>query len=107
MMQRHAIGIIAIVLLLGSVGLFIWQRVEPSEDWRYALMGATNRVGILMAVIWLAYRELKRLPPWMWGTLPVLLAILAVRPRYLVIAVPIVIALAILKPRLPSRPPRG
>jgi hypothetical protein len=102
-MQRHAIGIIAIVLLLSSVALLVWQRVEPAEDWRYALMGATVRVGVLMAVIWLAYRELKRLPPWIWGTMPVLLAVLAVRPRYLLIAVPIVIALAILKPRLRTR----
>jgi hypothetical protein len=106
-MRRHAIGIISIVLLLSSVALLVWQRVEPAKDWRYALMGATVRVGVLMAVIWLAYSELKRLPAWMWGTLPILLAILAVRPRYLLIAVPVVIALAILKPRLPSRRIRG
>lgn len=101
-MRRHAIGIIAIVLLLTSLAMFFWHVIEPLKDWRYALLGATVRVGTLMAVVWLAYDELKRLPAWIWGTLPVLLAILALRPKWLVIAIPIVIALAILKPRLSS-----
>jgi hypothetical protein len=102
-MRRPAIGIIAIVLLASSAALLIWRHVQPAEDWRYALMGATVRVGVIMGVVWLAYDELKRLPGWIWGTFPVLLVILAVRPRYLLIAVPIVIALAILKPRLGPR----
>jgi hypothetical protein len=101
-MRRHAIGIIAVVLLAASAALLVWQTVDPTDNWRLALMGATVRVGVLMVVVWLAYDELKRLPSWLWGTFPVLLVILAVRPRYLLIAVPIVIALAILKPRLRS-----
>jgi len=95
------IGIIALVLLAAAGGLFFWRAAEPSagDDWRLALLGATVRVGLLMGAVWLAYRELERLPGWIWPTLPILLAILAVRPRYLWIAVPIVIALALLRPR--------
>jgi hypothetical protein len=102
-MRRHAIGIIAIVLLAGSAALFVWRHVDPAEDWRFALMGATVRVGVIMGVVWLAYDEVKRLPAWIWGAFVVLLVILAVKPKALVIAVPIVIALAILKPRLKPR----
>lgn len=99
-MRRHAIGIIALVLLLGAVVLSIWR---PQGAGNNFTLGALVRVGAVMAVLWLAYPDVKRLPPWIWATFPVLLMILAVRPRWLVVAVPLVIALAILKPRLSAR----
>jgi hypothetical protein len=95
-MRRHAFGIIAIVLLLAAGYLWIW----PLEGSTNALwQGAFIRIGALMAVIWLAYREVSRLPGWIWGVLPLLLVILAWRPRYFLLALPIVLALALLKPR--------
>ena len=99
-MRRHAIGIIAVVLLLGAAALWIWP-LEAS--WYEPLKAACSRLGPFMAVLWLAYDEVKRLPPWLLATVPGLVLVLAVRPRWFLIALPIVIALAILKPRAPSR----
>ncbi len=56
-----------------------------------------------MGVIWLAYPEVARLPRWLLGTVPVLAVFLALRPKLFLIAVPVVIALAILKPKAPRQ----
>ena len=99
-MRRIAIGIIAIVLFVGA-GYF---HVQPPEGafWTQ-LEAACWRVGALMAVIWLAYPEVARLPAWALGMVPILGLVLALRPKYLLIAVPIVIAMAILKPKVRRR----
>lgn len=100
-MRRYAIGVIALILLSGGVALWIW----PLEDanWHQMLQSACWRLGPCMAVLWLAYPQVKRLPAWLLGAIPLLLVILAARPKWFLVALPIVIALAILKPRSPSR----
>jgi hypothetical protein len=98
--RRHAIGIIAVVLLVSAAALWIW----PLEvSWHEPLKAACSRLGPFMAVLWLAYNEVKRMPPWLLATIPALVLVLAVRPKWFLIALPIVIALAILRPRSPSR----
>jgi len=75
--------------------------------WIFPLEGAAYqqfeaacwRVGALMAVLWLAYADVGRMPGWLLAALPVLVVILAIRPRWFVLAIPILIALAVLKPR--------
>ena len=99
-MRRHAIGIIGLLLLIGAVVFWIWP---PEGAWSQQAKAACWRLGPVMVVLWLAYTDVKRLPPWILGTFPVLLVVLVVRPRLLVIAIPLVVALAILKPRIPSR----
>ena len=98
-MRRHGIGIIALVLLLAAALLWIWPL---PWHWYEPLKSACSRLGPFMAVLWLAYPEVKRLPPWLLGTIPVLVVVLAVKPKWFLIAVPIIIALAILKPKVPS-----
>ena len=94
------VGIIAIVLLLAAAALWIW----PFEaSWYEPLKSACSRLGPFMAALWLAYNEVKRLPPWLLAMIPALVLVLAIRPRWFLIALPIVIALAILRPRTPSR----
>ena len=101
-MRRHAIAVIALVLLLTAAGFLVWPPTGPnSQD----LESACLRIGTVMAVIWLAYDHLGRVPGWFWWSLPVLLIALARRPQLLLIFVPLVIVLAILKPRNPSRRP--
>lgn len=99
-MRRHAIGVIALILLLGAVGLWIWPLDNAS--WHEMLKAACWRLGPCMAVLWLAYPQVNRLPAWLLGAIPLLLVILAAKPKWLLIAIPIIIALAILKPRSPS-----
>ncbi len=98
-MRRHAIGIIAIVLLLGAGALWIW----PLEGtWYLPLKSACTRLGPCMAVLWLAYPEVKRLPAWLLPTIPLLIVILAVKPKWFLIALPIVILMVIIRPKGPK-----
>jgi hypothetical protein len=99
-MRRISVGIIAILLFVGA-GYF--HAYPPEGGFWTQLEAACWRVGALMAVIWLAYPEVARLPRWLLGMVPILGVILALRPKYLLLAVPIVIAMAILKPRVRRR----
>ena len=56
-----------------------------------------------MAVWWLAYPDLSRLPPWLLAGIPVMVIVLAKWPRYVVFVIPVMIVLAILKPRFGQR----
>ena len=53
-----------------------------------------------MAVLWVAYPEVERMPGWILGAIPALVVVLALRPKWFLIAVPILIGLAILRPRI-------
>jgi len=78
----------------------LWTR--PLEvSWYEPLKSACSRLGPCMAVLWLAYPQVKRLPPWLLGAVPLLVVILAVRPKWFLIALPIVILLAFLRPKAP------
>ena len=92
-MRRHAIGVIAIVLLLGAGLLWVW----PLEvAWYEPLKSACFRLGPCMAVLWLAYPEVKRLPAWAWGIIPVLLVLIAWRRAVFLYLLPFIIVLVIL-----------
>jgi hypothetical protein len=93
-MRRPAIGIIALLLLATAALLWGWG-IEGQE----MLMSACVRVGAVMAVLWLSYHEVSRLPGWIWAALPALLVVLAVRPKWLLVAIPIIVALVVLRPR--------
>ena len=97
-MRRHLIGIIALLSLLGAVAseIKIWQ---PSG----VLQSGLYRGGVVAAVAWLAYPDVRRMPGWLWGMLFGILVVVAIRPRAVLLAVPIIIALAILRPRIGRR----
>ncbi|NLX94573.1 MAG: hypothetical protein GXY83_00200 [Rhodopirellula sp.] len=99
-MRRHAVGMFALMLLLGGVAFEIWPPVASGSQ---QLQSACWRVGALMAVWWLAYKEVMRLPAWILAAIPALALTLAIRPRWFLIALPIVIALLVLRPRAPKR----
>jgi hypothetical protein len=101
-MRRHAVGLIAIVLLSLAVYFWIWPPTGPAGQ---ELQAAFGRIGVVMVVIWLAYDQLKRVPGWLLWTLPVMLVALAWRPKWLLVLIPALIVLAILRPRpRPRRP---
>jgi hypothetical protein len=94
-MRRFAIGIIALLLLVAAALLWVW----PTGDGYPLYLGACLRVGAVMAVFWLAYYDVSRLPPWAWAVLPLVLVLVALGRRGLLIGIPIVIALVVFKPR--------
>ncbi len=95
-LKRHLVGIFAVVLLLVGVALTLWP---PGETGYQQFLAAAWRVGALMAVLWLAYPEVIRMPVWILGTIPALVVVLAVKPKWFVIALPVMILLVVLSPR--------
>lgn len=95
-MRRPMIGIIALVLLTAAVVL----AVRPL-DWggHQALLAACVRVGAVMTALWLAYPQVSRLPKWIVPTVLIAAIVVAIRPKLIVIAVPLLVALVVLRPR--------
>lgn len=89
--MRASLGLIAIALLLFSIGAHGY--VDES------LTGSTLRVGMLMAVWWFAYPQLNRVPRWLAWTLGVMLVVVMIRPKLILAAVPVLIVLWFLRPR--------
>lgn len=85
--------------MLSAAGA-LWRWPLEGYDAMYAVC---LRVGTVMAVLWLACDQLRRLPAWVLAGVPALLVIAAVRPRWLIVAIPIVLALAILSPKRRTR----
>ena len=92
-MRRNILGICAIILLSGAVYFWIWP---PSSEALTGLHAACTRVGSVCGVLWLAYPDLARLPAWIGSVLTVAALLVAYRPRWAIIAVPLVIALMVL-----------
>jgi hypothetical protein len=95
-LRRHAIGIIALVLLAGALVLMIRSDPGPMAQEGTA---ACLRIGILMVFVWLAYDQLSRVPRWLWFTFPPLVVMLAIRPKWAIYLVPVLFLLALLKPK--------
>ncbi|MHB1035907.1 MAG: hypothetical protein ACYC35_02825 [Pirellulales bacterium] len=95
-MHRPTVGIIALVLLLSGATLLVWR---PESATYQVWLSACLRVGAVMALVWLAHPQLVRLPAWMLGAVLLLLPILAWKPKLFLLAVPILILLAFLRPR--------
>jgi hypothetical protein len=103
-MRRHILGISALLLLIGAIVFRIWPPVSAGGE---GLHAACTRVGALCAVLWLAYRELERLPAWLGSVIPVAAILVALRPKWAIIAIPMVFALMILGRKKKVDPRRG
>ncbi len=84
------------VLLLTAIVLW-FQGVQ--EGLSYQVEVNSLRAGSFLAVLWLAYADLNRIPPWLWAVFLPILVIIVFRPRWLIIVLPIAFLLAILHPR--------
>ena len=98
-MQRPAIGIIALALLASGAGLYFGVGGSQALTWAAGCL----RIGMVMAVTWLAYPQLSRLPLWFFGLLLACVVAVAFRPKLILAAVVILIAATILRPRKPGR----
>lgn len=97
--RRHALGGLAIVL----VAVAFWLQLFPSNNPAgKEFEAACLRMGLLAGVIWLAFPQVSRAPPWLWLAIFVVFIVLAVRPRaviLLVYLIPVFWALWFLAPR--------
>lgn len=92
--MRGAIGLFAIVLL--AVGLL--ARNHPEEA-LYGFGGASLRVGLFMAIWWLAYPQAKNMPRWLAVACAVTLFVVMRWPKLLLVAIPLLAVLWFLGPR--------
>lgn len=92
--MRATIGLFAVVLL--ALGLF--TRMSADETFS-AAGGASLRVGVVMAIWWLAYPQTKYIPAWLTAACVVTLLLVMRWPKLIVVAIPLLAVLWFLGPR--------
>lgn len=95
-MHRPTVGVIAVVLL--GTWAAIHGLGRASGDW-HTLATACWRVGLVMAVLWLALPQTRRLQPWLVGTLLAGAILVAIRPKLIPLALVVLVLFAVLRPR--------
>ncbi len=93
-MSRPLVAVIALLLLATGGASIIWPLAGEE------LTSACLRVGLVMAALWLALPDTRQ-PANRWLMIGVLLlaVLLAIRPKLIPLAIVILIAMAILRPR--------
>ncbi|MGE0607986.1 MAG: hypothetical protein AB7O62_12900 [Pirellulales bacterium] len=103
-MHRPTIGAIA-VLLLGTAAV-LWLGSWGADV--AGLMSASFRIGSVMAVLWLAEPQLRKFPAWVFPAVCVMLVLAVLfrrQPMLFVVALVILAAAVIVRPR-GKGPPR-
>lgn len=95
--RRTILGTLAIFFALNAIGFWLWP---PATNMGLEWQSACSRFAPILAVLWLAYNELKRFPKWVWIALPITLFIIVRWPmRTFLFGVPIALLFALLKVR--------
>jgi len=94
--NRPLTGLFALLLLAAWLSLFVWHLGWEGEE---ALQGACLRVGIVLGAIWLAQPQLERIPGWLFQSIGITALVIAARPRLALLALPVLLAYAVLRPR--------
>jgi len=101
-MHRPTLGVIALVLLVTGGAGQIWPSSDAGVQQVFI---AFWRVGFVLAVLWLALPQTRRLPNKMLVIGIVVTAVLlATKPRILPIALGFMLLFALLRPRIKGRP---
>jgi hypothetical protein len=96
--MRPTIGIIAAVLFAGAFFLR-----DPGNDTLSAAGGACLRVGIVMALWWFAFPQVERIPRWLAFATGLALFVVLLRPKLILVAIPLLVVLWFLGPRAKRR----
>ena len=96
-MRRHILGIMSLLLIAGAVFFWAWP---PQNAAAQQFEAACWRLGALTSILWLAYKDVRRLPAWAGLVLLGFVVVVAIRPRLFLVAIPVILALAILRPRI-------
>jgi hypothetical protein len=94
-MHRPSIGIFALVMLAASAAMYL---ATSAESW-HSLAAALFRVGLVLGAWWLAEPQLRRLPGWLLAAVGLSMVVLAIRPRYFLVALVILVVAAIVRPK--------
>ncbi len=100
-MRQATLGILAALLVAGAVYFSLWP--PEQQGVRAWVLPACVRMGALTAALWMAWDDLQRLPKWFLGTAVTALVLVALRPKLFLVLVPLVVILAIIRPRIGKR----
>ena len=100
-MRQTALGILAAILVTGAVYFSLWPPM--TDNLRAWVLPACVRMGALTTALWMAWDDLQRLPRWILSTTLVALALVALRPKLFLVLVPLIVVLAIMRPRFGQR----
>ncbi len=92
----------SLLAIAGTLLIAIFVAVAFGDGWQGAshsfFASASARAGLVMLALALAWPQLvplwKRFPPWFWGTVLLALVIVLLRPRLLLLAMGLVLAVA-------------
>jgi hypothetical protein len=106
-MHRHVFGIIGLVVALAGAGLVAYDSWVATDPSRLEIAGGgLIRAGILTLAIWLAMPQRATQIPW--GRVGAILAagilMLALRPRHLLVLLPVALAVGFIAYVLRPRP---
>jgi hypothetical protein len=99
MSTRNRLALVTVVLLSGALSLRLF-----AGDQQAALEFACLRMAIVLGAAWMAYPQLATLPRWLMLATAAVALVAAIKPKALIIGLPILGALWMLRPR--HRPPR-
>jgi hypothetical protein len=63
-MHRPTLAILTLSMLLGALAIQLWSP-DGTNSGLAGFQGALVRMGILLAALWVAEPQLRRIPPWM------------------------------------------
>jgi len=92
-MRRHLLGILALLLLIAGAFLYVFP---PGTDFWEMMCASFIRAGAVLAVLWLAYPQVSRVPQWMYVCGLIGALTIAVRPKWAFWVIPVLIALVVL-----------
>ncbi len=104
-MRRILLGILSLVFLGVSVGIYIQGEPDTrfflirtvADDQKF-LLSVCQRVGIVLGAMWLAYDQVLKLgqrsPPWLLGCIGLCLLVIVVRPKAIVVVAPLLAVVA-------------
>jgi len=98
MTTRSKLGILTVLLLTIALGL----RLFADEDKATAEF-ACLRMAIVLGAAWMAYPQLVVLPRWMILSTTAVAIVAAIKPKALIIGLPLLAILFMLRPK--SKPP--
>ena len=94
-MQRQILGVLALVLLIAGVAFSVGG--EERQD----VAGLCVRIGLILGALWLALPELTRPGArWLFVAIIVFAFVLAKFPKMTIYAAILLVALAVLRPRI-------
>jgi hypothetical protein len=97
--RRPLVGLSALLLLAIGAALYI---LRPTFIDGNAIPAICIRVGLLLAVLWLAIPDLGKIPRWLWMNILLTAVVVAWRPPAALLVVPALFASWLLRPKRPA-----